>query len=271
MKIALLSGASSGIGEAYLRYLAKDSSVFRDNIPVEIWILARRGEKLRQLATELKDPRIRPFTIDLSTQEGADSLAQALAAENPTIVFLMNCAGTGKYGEFSERSREDTRQTILLNCAALSDVIHICLPYMLPVARENGFARGPRIVNIASSAAFLPQPGFSVYAASKAYVVSLSRALSEELRPLGIGVTAICPGPVATAFIANASGSPIAAPRGIKALFVVKAEDLVRCSMPSIRRGKSMYIHSFSQKILYLFSKIVPTGWMVKLIRALSK
>ena len=271
MKIALLSGASSGIGEAYIRHLAKDPSVFRGVIPDEVWLLARRGDKLNRLAEEFPTLHIRPFAIDLSAKEGADALAQALSTVNPTIIFLMNCAGTGKYGEFTEGTREDTRGTLLLNCAALSDLLHICLPYMLTYAKEQDFAQGPRIVNIASSAAFLPQPGFSVYAASKAYVVSLSRALSAELKPLGIGVTAVCPGPVATDFIANASGSAAAKPRGIKALFLVKADDLVRRSIPAIRRGRSMYIHTFSQKMLYLSSKLIPTGWMIKLIRSASK
>ena len=271
MKIAIITGASSGIGEEFLRQILRDSHTFTDSVPDEIWLFARRAQRLIALREELGPERIRIFSTDLVAEEGIDALSHALEEVRPQISLLINCAGMGKYGDFSGQSREYIRKTLLLNCSVLSEMVIICLPYMLPLAEEKGFARGPRILNIASSAAFLPQPGFAVYAASKAYVTSFSQALSAELKPLGIGVTAVCPGPVATDFIAIASGNPTGKPSGIKSLFVVQPQGLVRASLRAVKRGKRLYIYAVSQKCLYFFSRILPTGLFLFFMNKMAK
>lgn len=267
MKIAIITGASSGIGEEFLRQILRDSYSFAGSEPDEIWLFARRAQRLIYLREELGPDRIRIFSTDLVDEDGITALSRALDEVRPMISLLINCAGMGKYGDFSSLSQENIRKTILLNCSVLSEMVSVCLPFMMPLAQENGFRRGPRILNVSSSASFLPQPGFSVYAASKAYVTSLSQALNAELRPLGIGVTVVCPGPVATNFIAIASGNPEGLPKGFKALFVVQPEGLAKAALRAVKRGKRLYIYTFSQKCLYHLSRIIPTGLLLYFLR----
>jgi short-subunit dehydrogenase len=267
MKIAIITGASSGIGEEFVRQILRDSHSFAGSEPDEIWLFARRAHRLISLREELGPDKIRIFSTDLIEEDGIATLSHALEEAHPRISLLINCAGMGKYGDFTELSQDNVRKTILLNCSVLSQMVSVCLPYMLPLGKENGFRQGPRILNVSSSASFIPQPGFSVYAASKAYVTSFSQALSAELRPLGIGVTAVCPGPVATNFIAIASGKPDGAPKGIKSLFVVQPQGLVKAALRAVKRGKRLYVHTFSQKFLYLISRFTPTGLMLFIIR----
>ena len=267
MNIAIITGASSGIGAEYANQIIHDSHRFCGTVPDEVWLVARRAELLYSLRDKLQPASIRIFAEDLSLASGIDEISKALEETGATVSLLVNCAGMGRYGDFEEVSRKDTRSTILLNCAALSELITVCLPHMISLGKAHGFSSGPRVINVASSAGFLPQPGFSVYAASKAYVVSFSQAISAELRPYGIGVTAVCPGPVATDFIAQASGTADAKPKGLKALFLVRPEGLVRSSLRAAHKGKRLYIYSFSQKCLYFFSRVVPTGWMIFMMR----
>ena len=156
MKTAVVTGASSGIGREFVRQIAGKYSWLD-----EIWIIARRAKELEKL----KD---------------------LLEKEKPEILFLVNAAGMGVQKEFAGTSLKDVVSMTELNCTALTGITSLCLPY----CRERG-----RIFMLASAAAFIPQPGFGVYAASKAYVVSFSRALNRELKCRKIQVTAVCPGP----------------------------------------------------------------------------
>ena len=192
MRIALITGASSGLGREYARLAAEKGGYD------EIWAVARREERLRELADELPVP-VRALPLDLSKRESADRMREALSAANADgaleVGLLVNAAGFGKFGTYEDLSSAEIDSMIDLNCRALVDITQVALPFM---------RRGGRIIQIASSASFMPLPGLNVYAASKAFVRSYTRALRYELRGRGIRVTAVCPLWVKTEFIAVA-------------------------------------------------------------------
>lgn len=188
MKIAIVTGASSGMGREFVRQLG----YFYKNLD-EIWVIARRKERLEALAKESRVP-LRIFAGDLQKKKVYKELRDALEKEQPDLRMLVNSAGFGKSGSVEEISSEKFRiQTDMVdvNCRSLTRMTLLCLPFL---------RAGSRIVNLASASAFCPQPYFSVYAATKSYVLSFSRSLGEELRKKGIVVTAVCPGPVDTEF-----------------------------------------------------------------------
>src|SRR5699024_4648574 len=182
-----------------------------------IWVIARRKERLERLRKESSVP-LRIFDGDLLKKQVYKQYHSELKEWQPEVRMLVNAAGFGRSGKFTDIASESKKlQTDMvdLNCRALTRMIQITLPYM---------GKGGRIINLASAAAFCPQNGFAVYAATKAYVLSLSRALSSELRTRGIIVTAVCPGPVDTEFF-RVSGE-LTAP--LKKLTMVKAPAVVR-------------------------------------------
>ena len=180
MNIAIITGASSGIGKEFALQL--DAGLYTID---EFWLIARRKDRLEELACDL-DHMAKTIPLDLTQEADMEHLRALLRKERPAVRMLINCSGYGIMGQFSEIDSREQVGMIDLNCRALTEITHACLPYM----KKNS-----RIIQLASSAAFLPQPGFAVYAASKSYVLSFSRALSEELRSRKIYVTAVCPGP----------------------------------------------------------------------------
>lgn len=191
-RIALITGASSGIGcEFYFQLMAQDTL---GKISVdEFWLVARRQERLESLPGRKK----RIFPLDLENPEARDVLALALAQakeeskETLQMTYLIQAAGYGKHGAFDDHSRSDQVGQVRLNGEALVDLAYVCLPYLGP---------GSQVIHVASVAAFLPQPYFSTYAASKALVHSLTLALHYEWKKRGIKVLSMCPGPVDTEF-----------------------------------------------------------------------
>ena len=189
MNIIIITGASSGMGVEFALQL---DNVFTYTID-EIWMIARRKEAMLEVAESMMNTT-RILDMDVTKPEDMERLKKLLAKEKPTVRMLVNCAGYGVMGEFSKLNVQEELGMIDVNCKALTQMTYMCMPYM----RENS-----RIIQLASSAAFMPQPGFAVYAASKAYVNSFSRALAEELRKKKIYVTSVCPGPVDTPFFSG--------------------------------------------------------------------
>jgi short-subunit dehydrogenase len=181
----------------------------------EVWLIARRKEALLEVAQYLEHTS-RVLDMDVTNAAHIMRLKKLLAEEKPCIRVLVNSAGYGIMGDFASADISDTTGMIDINCKALTNITHMCLPYM----RKNS-----RIIQMASSAAFLPQPNFAVYAATKSYVLSFSRALNQELRKKKIYVTAVCPGPVDTPFfdIAEKTGSTLA----VKKLTITRADLVV--------------------------------------------
>ncbi|HIS81598.1 MAG TPA: SDR family NAD(P)-dependent oxidoreductase [Candidatus Scatomonas merdavium] len=176
MRIALITGASSGLGKEFIRQLRREKLD-------EIWAIARRKERLLELSGLVPIP-VRPISLDLTKPESIDTLERLLAEAQPHIHILINAAGFGKIGNYREISRSDTDRMIDLNCRAAVDVTLLALPYM---------NKGDRILEICSTAAFQPFPYLNVYAATKSFLYRYSRALRVELMDRRIKVTAVCP------------------------------------------------------------------------------
>lgn len=178
MKIALVTGASSGLGEEFVRQIAS-----MKNPPEAIWAVARRKERLEALQQVSAVPVV-AIPLDLTQKESIIMLKDRLQAENAVISLLVNGAGLGKIGSYAEIALEDADQMIDLNCRAAVDVTLAALPHM---------QRGSRILHICSTSAFQPFPYLNIYAATKAFLYRFSRALRIELMGRGIRVTAVCP------------------------------------------------------------------------------
>jgi hypothetical protein len=211
MNIAIITGASSGMGVEFALQLDNALEYSID----EVWLIARRKEEMLKVAQYLEHTS-RVLDMDVTNEAHLKRLEKLLSEERPCIRVLVNSAGYGIMGDFASADIADTTGMIDVNCKALTKITHMCLPYM---------RRNSRIIQLASSAAFLPQPNFAVYAATKSYVLSFSRALNQELRKKKIYVTAVCPGPVDTPFfdIAEKTGGTLA----VKKLTITRADLVV--------------------------------------------
>ena len=188
MNIALVTGASSGLGAAFIRRLDQLGGLD------EIWGVARREERMESLAESLHTP-MRAIALDLTKPESVEALGAMLNRERPEVSVLINSAGFGKFGTCADMTLQETADMVDLNCKAAVTLTAAVLPHM---------GRGSRVLEICSSASFQPLPGFNVYAATKAFLLRYSRALRWEVAPRGIRVTAVCPGWIKTEFISVA-------------------------------------------------------------------
>jgi len=245
MRIAIISGASSGIG----RSIAKSI----DSLGLEeLWLIGRNVERLTTLKNELKT-KSRCFFIDLTDKEAIRCIADALNGSNYEIEYLVLSAGVGYNGAFEELSLDKIENTINVNCASLTMLACAVLPYV---------SYGGKIINIASGAGFLPQPSFAAYAASKSYVISFSRALRQELKLRKIKVTAVCPGPVDTEFFITLDNV-----KEYKKKFVISPQKVATGAIKAVNKNKAVYTPTISMKFVHLLSKVVPTSlilWFYK-------
>lgn len=250
MKIAIVTGASSGIGREFVKQVGH----FYRTLD-EIWVIARRGHRLQEL-NELSSVPVRILEGDLLHDSLYERLGTMLEQEKPDIRMLVNAAGFGKSGPVEAILSENKNaqlEMIDLNCRALSRVTFDCLPYL---------SKGSRILNMASAAAFCPQPLFAVYAATKAYVLSFSRSLGAELKCRGIYVTAVCPGPVDTEFF-QVSGE---LENPLKKLTKVKAPEVVKKALQDSRAGKDISVYGLPLKSAHIASKLLPHHLIVNLM-----
>lgn len=185
MNIAIVTGASSGLGRSFIRQLDRQGGLD------EIWGVARRRERMEELAAQLSTP-MRPLALDLTKAESVETLRALLQETGADVRVLVNSAGFGKFGTYADTTLQETADMIDLNCRAAVALTAAAIPHM---------SRGARILEICSSAAFQPLPGFNVYAATKAFLLRYSRALRWEVAPRGIKVTAVCPGWIKTEFM----------------------------------------------------------------------
>lgn len=252
MNIAVITGASSGIGREIC-------FAIQDRIPAveEFWLFSRSKEGLEKTAAQLFTPS-RLFPVDLREKEGLERYRSTLAKEKPQILFLVNAAGFGKLGEADKLLEADQLDMIDLNCKALTAFTLHSIPFM----RKNS-----RIIQIASAAAFLPQREFSVYAATKSYVYSFSLSLREELRGRGIGVTAVCPGPVATEFFKVAGNEGKL--RAVKALFMAKPKRVAVHALIDSVLNRPISIYGLPMKLFYFFSQVLPDTLLMQILRGL--
>lgn len=188
MKIAVITGASSGMGREFVYYIDKNFQLD------EIWVIARREDRLHALKSECTTT-IRPIPLDLLEDASFLTYRSMLEEIRPEIQFLVNAAGFGLFGTFTEMDLDTQLNSIRLNANALTAFCHISIPYM---------QKGSSIVNLASNSSWQPVPYINVYGASKAYVMSFSRALGVELKSRKIHVMAVAPGWIKTEFFDHA-------------------------------------------------------------------
>lgn len=184
MKIAVITGASAGIGREFV--YAVDRQEHFD----EIWVIARRLERLEELAAKCSTP-VRPLAMDLADLESIEGYKALLEKDQPEIGLLINASGCGVFGPFEEKELKKLLNSATLNSLALTAMCHVSLPYM---------HKGSSIVNMGSNSAWQPVPYQAVYGASKSYVLSFSRAIGRELRSRGVHVMCVCPGWIKTEF-----------------------------------------------------------------------
>lgn len=247
MNVAIITGASSGMGAEFALKLHR----YFDNFD-EIWLIARRRERLEAIASKLFC-RTRIITADLTRSSDVKHISRQLKLTNPNVTHLINCAGFGIMGDFENIPQKEQLDMIDLNIKALVKLTHTILPYM----HKNG-----RIIQLASAAAFLPQDGFCVYAATKSFVLSFSRALNEELLNRGITVTAVCPGPVDTEFFNIAEKYTNTIP--IKKLFYAKPEYVVKGALNASKKRKAYYTPTLTMKSFQVMSKLLPHSVVLK-------
>lgn len=249
--IALVTGASSGIGREFVCQMASGYPSLD-----EIWVIARRSDALQTLQDEIPWKNLRILPLDLTVEADLEALERKLKKEHPCIRILVNSAGCGKNGPVETQDWRDACRMLDVNCRALTAVTMLCLPYL---------RKKSRIIQVDSGSAFLPQPGFAIYAASKSYVLSFDQALGAELKRRGISVTSICPGPVDTEFFQNGgiSLSPI------KKCFLSKPNRVVRRALFDAQAGKNLSLYGVSMRMVWLGAKVVPQRLLLSLMSRL--
>lgn len=254
MKIAIITGASSGLGRGYAESITRFESFD------EIWLIARRLERLEALSESL-DVKTRCISLDLAAPDSALMLSALLDKEKPLVSLLVNAAGAGRIGRSDEISAGDQNMMISLNAGAVANVTSAVLPYM---------EKGGRIMQIASASAFLPVPYVNVYAATKAFVLSYSRALGFELRKKGISVTAVCPYWIKdTEFISVAEkGDSTTVGRYP---FAITMKRVIASSLVACYRRRSLSTPGAFPTFMHFASKVLPSSWMMGIWNILRK
>lgn len=248
MGIALITGASSGIGREFVKQLNENYGI------EEFWLVARRKERMEALAKELSI-KARIIGADLCTEEGVDAVRQALQSEKPQIKVLINAAGFGRFGAHDQISERDTIRMIDLNVKALVLITHMALPYM---------EKGGRIIEMGSGSCFTPLPNFNVYAASKSFVLHYTKALYYEVKKYGVTATAFCPGWVHTEFL-DTAGTDKNVNRPKKTKPLLKVETVVKGSLKAAMKGKKMYVTNWFTKMQHVLFKLLPDGILSRL------
>jgi uncharacterized protein len=252
MSTALITGASGGIGKAFAEELAERKT--------NLVLVARSEEKLNQLAKKLKEKyqiQVDVIVKDLSELGATGEVFDIVKNKELTIDLLINNAGFGDYGEFAERDGERQIKMIQLNIIALVDLTHKFLPLMQQ-------KRSGSIINVSSIAGFQPIPYISVYAASKAFILSFSQSLWAENRSYGVRVLCVCPGPTETSFFTEAKFPPTMAAKTQK---ITSPEEVVKDALVALEKGESLVVSGgFVSKLIPQLSKLAPRQTLVTML-----
>lgn len=252
-RVTLITGASAGIGAELARVFASNGH--------RVVLVARRADRLAQLAGEIVAAGgAAPIVIpcDLGQPDAGDKIAAALAAQGVEVDYVVNNAGYGLFGRAVDRDRADQLGIIAVNIRTLTD---LSLRFSDSLIRHRG-----GILNVASIAGFLPGPGMAVYYASKAYVLSFTEALRAELAPLGVRVTALCPGPVPSEFQARAGFLP-----GIdSAILNVSSADVALAGYRGLMADKRAVLPGFGIKMVPFLLRLFPRGFILAAVARLQ-
>jgi len=248
-KVALITGASAGLGVEFARQLSKRGH--------RLVLAARRRERLEELAEELGNARA--VAIDLSKKDAAAKLMADVAAAGEEVEILVNNAGFGLIGKFAELDAKRERQMIDLNVATLTDLCRAVAPQM--IARKSG-----GIINVASTAAFQPGPKMAVYFATKAFVLSLTEALHEELKPHGVHVTCLCPGPTRTEFgdVAGFGGN------SMFDRVAMESPEVVAAGLKGLDKNRAVVVPGLVNKITAASTRFAPRPVVRKIAGAIK-
>jgi len=244
MRIAVITGASSGMGREFVYAFDKQEEFD------EIWVIARRAERLEELQEHCRN-KIRPIALDLGKRENFKVYKELLEQEQPKVAVLVNAAGFGLFGEFISMDLDRQLDIIELNDRALTAMCHMTIPYMI---------RGGRIVNMASNSSWQPVPYINVYGASKAYVLNFSRALGVELKGRSIHVMAVAPGWIQTEFFSHAVHDDT-----IKYYDrYYTAEQVIEKAMKDLAKKKTVSILGFPVRMQVRAVKFLPVSFIMK-------
>ncbi len=248
MDIAILTGASSGMGKEYFKALC-DKFNYLD----EVWIIARRTQKLVELKKDAPF-NVRVLAMDLTDSESIKTIVSYLEENKPNIKVLINNAGFGKLGFVQEIEYTEHIDMVNLNNAALTALCSVCIPFM---------KAGSFIVNVASIAAFAPNPRMATYCSTKAYVLHFSKCLREELKSKKINVLAVCPGPMNTEFL-DVAGIAGGKSKTFETLPYCDPHKVAHNSLDKAEKGKGVYTPRAFFKFYRLLAKLLPHNLIMK-------
>jgi short-subunit dehydrogenase len=248
-RIALITGASAGLGVEFARQLSERGH--------RLVLVARRKDRLEELAKELGNARA--VALDLSKGNAAAKLLADVEAAGEQVDILVNNAGFGLIGRFADADAKRLRQMIDLNVGTLTDLCRAVAADM--IKRKSG-----GIINVASTAAFQPGPNMAVYFATKAFVLSLSEALHEELKPHGVHVTCLCPGPTRTEFgaVAGFGGN------GLFDRVAMESPEVVRTGLDALAKNKAVVVAGLVNKIGATSTRFAPRSVVRKIAGAIK-
>jgi len=252
---ALITGASGGIGEQLALLLAADKH--------DLVLVARNAGKLESLCQEFARAHgilARSVAADLADPQAPSHILDVLARDGIAVDVLVNNAGFGASGAYAEIDWETEAHMIQVNITALAHLTRLFLPDML--ARRNG-----KILNVASTAAYVPGPFMAVYYASKAFVLSFSEALAEEVQGTGVSVTALVPGATATNFASTAGNAESPLFRGGN---VMDAATVARLGYDAMMSGQRVAVAGLSNKLTALSTRLAPRSALAKIARRLN-
>jgi hypothetical protein len=247
--VTVITGASAGIGAALARVFARNGH--------QVALVARREDSLHALADEIAAAGgDKPLVIaaDLLDPGAAGLIGAALTAQGVEPRYIVNNAGFGLVGTAASRDRAEQLAMIDLNVRALTD---LSLAFVASLARRRG-----GILNVGSMAGFLPGPGMAVYYATKAYVLSFSEALHSELKPRGVRVTVLCPGPVPTEFAARAGIADSMAP----GILTQSAESVAEAGYRGLMRGRRTVVPGLANKLITVLIRFFPRRLLLAMV-----
>lgn len=248
-RVTLITGASSGLGAEFARQCAARGE--------EVVLVARRTDRLRNLAREIGG-KAHVMPADLSQPGAPEQLMKDLAGGGFEVAALINNAGFGLAGRFARLPLERQREMVELNVACLVALSHLVLPRMIE-RREGG------ILNVASTGAFQAGPGFAVYFASKAFVLSFTEALHQELKGSGVKVSALCPGPTRTEFGEVAGVTSAGFDR-----FSADAASVVAAGLKGLDRNKAIVIPGLTNKFTAQANRLMPRAAVRRIVHSLK-
>ncbi len=253
MSVAIVTGASSGIGKEFVKQLNDYCDI------TEFWLIARRVDKLNELSQELnKNCKVLP--LDLSTKKGLTEFSAVLKQTKPNVKYLVNAAGYGKYGNYNVVDTKTSFNMIDLNVKALVYVTQETIPYM---------CEGGNIIQIGSASTYNPLPNMNVYAATKSFVKHYSRALNVELKDKNISVTTVCPGWVKTDFFSRADIDAYGNKSFAKPM--VDASDVVKKALRDAKKHKDISMYAVFNNMHHLLAKILPHKFIIGLWMMMQK